>query len=156
MIIQRLHQTKQRLLSIDVERKIRNSEPMKMETLTTVRDDSSKATNAGLNALQGSERREVPRYPFVASAEQTDIDSGAKLSARVSELSLKGCYLDTLNPFPKGTQIRLVIVHGDSKFTALATVMYSQPNLGMGARFKTVEPEQLEVLRTWLAESNGS
>jgi hypothetical protein len=154
-IIQRLHQTKQRLLSIDVERKIRNSEPMKMETLTTVRDDSPKPTNAGQSDLQGRKRREVPRYPFVANAEEIDIDTGAKVSACVLELSLKGCYLDTLNPFPKGTQIRLVIFHGDSKFTALVTVMYSQPNLGMGARCKAVEPEQLEVLRTWLAESNG-
>ena len=120
-----------------------------------MRGDSSKPTNSGQSALQGSERREVPRYSFVASAEEIDIDTGAKLSACVLELSLKGCYLDTLNPFPKGTQIRLVIFHGDSKFTALATVMYSQPNIGMGARFKAVEPEQLEVLRTWLAESNG-
>jgi hypothetical protein len=105
--------------------------------------------------LQGSERREVPRYPSVASAEEIDIVTGAKLSARVSELSLKGCYLDTVNPFPPGTQIRLVIFHGDSRFTALATVMYSQPNMGMGALFKGVEAEQLEVLRTWLTESNA-
>jgi hypothetical protein len=120
-----------------------------------MRDDSPKPTSAGQSDSQSRERREVPRYPFVASAEEIDIDTGAKLSTRVLELSLKGCYLDTLNPFPKGTKIRLVIFHGDSKFTALATVMYSQPNLGMGARFKAVEREQLEVLRTWLAESNG-
>ena len=120
-----------------------------------MRDDSSKPTDGRQSALQNSERREVPRYPFVASAEEIDINTGAKLSARVSELSLKGCYLDTLNPFPQGTQIRLVIFHGDSKFTALATVMYSQPNMGMGVLFKAVEPEQLEVLQSWLEESNG-
>jgi hypothetical protein len=71
-----------------------------------VRDDSPKSTNAGQSDLQSRERREVPRCPFVASAEEIDIDTGAKLSARVLELSLKGCYLDTLNPFPKGTQIQ--------------------------------------------------
>jgi PilZ domain len=106
-----------------------------------------------MSSSRDSERRQAPRHPFIASAEETDLASGARLSARVSELSLKGCYLDTLNPFPKGTQIRLVIFHGGATFTALATVIYPQPNMGMGVEFSTVEPEQLEVLRTWLTES---
>lgn len=106
----------------------------------------------GTNSQQNSERRAVSRYPFIASAEETDLDSGARLSARVSELSLKGCYLDTLNPFPKGTQIRLVILHGSSTFTVHATVIYPQPNMGMGVLFSAVEPEQLEVLTKWLGE----
>jgi hypothetical protein len=76
----------------------------------------------------------------------------ARLSARVSELSLKGCYLDTLYPFPKGTQIRLVIFHGGATFTAFATVVYPQPNMGMGVEFSAVEPQQLEVLLKWLQE----
>lgn len=115
-------------------------------------NNSPKLTGAAL--MGSSERREVPRYPFVASAEQIDVNTGTQLSARVSELSLKGCYLDTLNPFPQGTQIRLVIFHCDATFTALATVIYSVRNLGMGVLFKSVEPEQLEILRTWLAELN--
>jgi hypothetical protein len=76
-----------------------------------VRDDSSKPTMpaAAMSSPQKSERREAPRHPFIASAEETDLASGARLPARVSELSLNGCYLDTLNLFPKGTRIRLVI-----------------------------------------------
>jgi len=119
-----------------------------------VRDDSSKPTMpaAAMSSPQNSERRGAPRHPFIASAEETDLASGTRLSARVSELSLKGCYLDTLNPFPKGTQIRLVIFHGGVTFTAHATVIYPQPNMGMGVVFSSVEPEQLEVLRKWLSE----
>lgn len=120
-----------------------------------MQEDPSKPVSTTRNALQGSDRREVPRYPFVASAEETDMSTGTRLSARVSELSLRRCYLDILNPFPKGTEIRLVIFHGDAKFIALATVVYSQPHMGMGILFKAVEPEQLEVLRTWLTESSG-
>jgi PilZ domain-containing protein len=105
-----------------------------------------------MSSSQNSERREAPRHPFIASAEETDLASGARLSARVSELSLKGCYLDTLNPFPKGTQIKLVIFHGSATFTALATVIYPQPNMGMGIEFSSVVPEQLEVLLSWIKE----
>jgi hypothetical protein len=117
-------------------------------------DDASnpKSLPASLGGLANSERREAPRHPFIASAEETDLASGTRLSARVSELSLKGCYLDTLNPFPKGTQIRLVIFHGGATFTALATVIYPQPNMGMGVEFSAVEPEQLKVLLKWLEE----
>lgn len=117
-------------------------------------DDSSNPTTPRVATTRprNSERREVPRYPFIARAEQTDLDSATRISARVSELSLRGCYLDTLNPFPKGTWIRVLIFHGDTTFTACATVVYPQRNLGMGVEFSAVEPKQLEVLRKWLAE----
>lgn len=118
-----------------------------------MKDDSCKSTMPlATNSPQNSERRGVSRYPFIASVEETDLDSGARISARVSDLSLKGCYLDTLNPLPKGTQIRVVVSHGDVTFTALATVIYPQPNMGMGVEFSAVEPDQLEVLLKWVKE----
>ena len=122
-----------------------------------MREDSSKPMMpaAAMSSPQKSERRGAPRHPFMASAEETDLASGTRLSARVSELSLKGCYLDTLNPFPKGTKIRLVIFHGGATFTVHDTVIYPQPNMGMGVVFSAVEPEQVEVLTKWLAELNG-
>jgi hypothetical protein len=100
------------------------------------------------------ERREVPRYLFIANAEETDMDSGTRLAARVSEMSLKGCYLDTLNPFPQGTRIKVRITHENASFTALGRVIYQHPNMGMGIVFTAVEPAQLEVLKKWLAEVN--
>jgi hypothetical protein len=45
-----------------------------------------------------------------------------------------------------------VIFHAAATFTALATVIYPQPNMGMGVEFSTVEPEQLEVLVKCLKE----
>jgi hypothetical protein len=122
-----------------------------------MRDDSPKPTTPAEaeSSPRNSERRVAPRHPFIASAEETDLVSGARLSARVSELSLKGCYLDTLNPLPKGTPIRLVISHGAATFTGFATVIYTQRNMGMGVEFTGVELEQLEVLLKWLKELSG-
>src|SRR5260370_5087648 len=56
-----------------------------------VPDDASKSTSlsTSLNDHSNSERRGAPRHPFIASAEETDLASGARLSARVSELSLR-------------------------------------------------------------------
>ena len=54
---------------------------------------TSKPTSllASPSGLSSSERREVPRHPFIASAQGIDLTSGARMSAPVSELSLKGC-----------------------------------------------------------------
>lgn len=72
-------------------------------------DNSSKPVLPLAINSPNNERRKVPRYPFIASAEETDLNSGARVSARVSELSLRGCYLDTLNPFPMGSRIKLLV-----------------------------------------------
>src|SRR6266568_5980522 len=48
------------------------------------------------------ERRRTPRYPFIASAELIEEKADVRIASRVSELSLHGCYLDMMNPFPHG------------------------------------------------------
>jgi hypothetical protein len=99
------------------------------------------------------EKRRTPRYPFVASAELIDIKSQSQLSTRVSDISLYGCYFDTISPFPEGTSILLKIVRVLVFFEAQARVVYSQPNLGMGAEFEEIHPYFLKVLQGWLVEA---
>ncbi len=77
----------------------------------------------------------------------------SRLAARVTELSLCGCYIDTMNPFPVGTTILIKILRGDLKFQARGRVAYSQPNLGMGAAFQKIHPHARQVLEGWLQEA---
>jgi hypothetical protein len=51
-----------------------------------------------------SERRRSPRYPFLAAAELTESTSGVRLKASANDLSLNGCYLETINPLPQARQ----------------------------------------------------
>jgi hypothetical protein len=99
-----------------------------------------------------SERRRAPRYPIIADAEVTEIASEAKLSARTSDLSLGGCFLDMLNPSPEGTEIAVRISHADTTFTARGKVVFQFPNMGMGVMFTNVPASQQAVLEKWLAE----
>lgn len=96
------------------------------------------------------ERRSAPRYPLVLAMEVVELPRGAKLSARTSDVSRTGCYIDTLNPIPKDSQIRLRITHHDEVFEALARVVYTSPGLGMGIAFETVTPGQQAKLERWL------
>jgi hypothetical protein len=99
-----------------------------------------------------SESRPAPRYPFIAEAEVTEIISGTKLGARTSDVSTSGCYLDTLNPSLKGSEIQIRIFHASGTFTALGRVVFVVPNMGMGVVFTTVEDTQLAILQEWLSE----
>jgi hypothetical protein len=98
--------------------------------------------------------RRQPRYPFIASAELLEENSGSRMSSRISDLSFGGCYVDTINPLPDGTVVHLKIFTATHSFEAPATVVYSHTHLGMGVKFGEVKPVYEEVLRLWLPQAD--
>ena len=88
------------------------------------------------------------------AAEVVELPHGARMSARISDVSPTGCYIDTLNPVPKNSKVRLRITHRDEVFEALGRVVYVSPGLGMGVTFEGVAPEQLDRLVRWLGETD--
>ena len=96
------------------------------------------------------ERRQAPRYPFIASAEVLAEHAGTRLAARISDISASGCYVDTINPLVDGTAVRLKILTESHVFEAPATVVYSVAHLGMGLKFGEVLPNAQGVLENWL------
>ncbi len=76
-----------------------------------------------------------------------------RIASRVSELSLHGCYLDMMNPFPTGTMVLVKISAGEAFFEAKSKVVYSQHNMGAGVGFLQVAPDSQVVLERWLDEA---
>jgi hypothetical protein len=103
--------------------------------------------------MEQIQRRE-PRYPFIAAAELMEENSGARMSSQISDLSLNGCYVDTINPLPDGTLVHLRIFTETHAFEAPATVVASQAFRGMGMKFREVQPRSAEVLRLWLPDAS--
>lgn len=99
------------------------------------------------------ERRRTPRYPFVAEAVVRDDSSGTTVKTRISELSLYGCYVDMLNPFPAGTSITVKINSGGRFLEASGKVVYSAPNLGIGVSFHDVSVHCQILLKEWLVQA---
>jgi PilZ domain len=97
-----------------------------------------------------SELRRSPRYPFYASAEIVELKTSTLLTARTSELSRYGAYMDMMNPLPIGTAVKILIAYNEQAFEAAGRVIYSQPNMGMGVAFESIEPGKLETLEKWL------
>lgn len=99
-----------------------------------------------------TDRRAAPRYSLILLAEVTDLLSSTTFTARTSDVSRNGCYIDMLNPLPQGTKIRVRLQHEKETFEAQGRVIYVSPGLGMGVAFaEDVPANQLAVLDRWLA-----
>ena len=92
------------------------------------------------------------RYSFVTSIELTDVRSETYITERTSDLSLFGCHVDTQNPFPQGTKVKIRIAHRSANFEALGRVAHVRPNAGMGIVFTSIDPNDQLVLEKWIAE----
>ncbi|HVS86716.1 MAG TPA: PilZ domain-containing protein [Candidatus Acidoferrum sp.] len=101
------------------------------------------------------DRRLSPRYSFIASAELVEAKSGTAIVTRVSELSLHGCYLDMLNPFPVSTIVLIKISSKTDSFQAKGRIVYVHPGIGAGAIFLDISPQSQAVLQRWLAQAEN-
>jgi hypothetical protein len=101
------------------------------------------------------ERRKAPRYPFTAMAEIVDERASVRVTSRVSDLSLHGCYVEMMDPFPQGTNV-LIEIYTETEFLEThATVVYFEPQQGMGLTFTEMPACFDSVLNQWLEQSNG-
>jgi hypothetical protein len=96
--------------------------------------------------------RANPRFSFVANAEATGLRDGTRIVARVSQLSARGCYVDTLDPFPIGTAVLLRIRYGSSTCEVPGKVAYTHSSCGMGVVFDNLAVEQRSTIDSWLSE----
>ncbi len=116
--------------------------------LQVKKEDSS----AGVAA---KEQRNHPRYAVSAIAEAVHLQADTRLNGRVSDLSRGGCYIDTINPFPVGADVKIRITKGNASLLAEAKVLYAASGMGMGLAFTKIEPERMQVLEEWLRELSG-
>ncbi len=92
------------------------------------------------------------RFPFVGVADLTAMRSGHHLTAQVSEISSRGCYLETPNPLTTGTKVQLRLRHEGRSCELSGTVRYAHTGLGMGVVFDPKYTQGFDTLDDWLAE----
>lgn len=112
-------------------------------------------TSSGAPSSSGPpyrEKREVPRFTFIATVTIIEPATDMRINGRVSEISRKGCYVDVLNTLPVGTPIQLTVSRDQGNFTTPGKIIYVQEGIGMGVAFAAVPDDQLKILDSWLAE----
>src|SRR5437016_14061020 len=104
-------------------------------------------------------RRANPRFSFFADAEVTLL-AGAWVRGQLSELSSRGCYIDTLEPIPVRTKLHLRICDGMSTCELRGKVIYTHSGggfgiFGMGVLFEEMGAEQHSAIDAWLSGLAG-
>ena len=101
------------------------------------------------------DRRDHPRIKVRVPVEIFTEDSESPIRGATSDLSLSGCYIETIFPFPIGTSLEIKL-QTDSTLLVLATVVTCDPQVGNGIQFTKMLPEDIEDLRAFLesAEKN--
>ena len=113
----------------------------------------SKMIAASKATTKAAERRAHPRRKMSAPIEIKEALTGKQVEGRLVDVSRGGCFVETQNPLPVGTATQIVIAKASESFEALARVVSSLPNRGMGLEFTAVGPEQFHVLGAWLDKS---
>lgn len=98
-----------------------------------------------------SKRPRAARYPFVAAATLTDIESGRQTQESICDLSLFGCQVFPGNSTPAGTRVRIQIIHNGEAFEAWGRVTHVRSVAGVGIVFTKVEDRCQLVLDKWVA-----
>lgn len=91
------------------------------------------------------ERRCEPRYPVMLEARMGLLTASNK-TVRISDLSVGGCYLNTILPAETGAiiQMELILPTGRT-FAVSGTVAFCDPHIGIGVKFN-LSPQQREFL----------
>jgi hypothetical protein len=104
-----------------------------------------------------SDRRDSARYALTLVAIVTECATAVVLNARSSDVSRSGCYIDTLQPLPTGTQVKVLLRSGDEILEAAGRVVYMCPGLGMGVNWGLNLPDKtMAMLDRWLARAAKS
>lgn len=95
------------------------------------------------------DRRSSPRLKVRVPLEIRTEGSDSPMRSATADLSLGGCYVENIFPFPVGTVLELTLQLEDT-LLVVATVVTCDPQVGNGIRFDKMLPEDLEQLRSYL------
>ena len=99
-------------------------------------------------------QRTVPRYSVLAVAELVETASTMCIVGRMTEVSRKGCYVNTPSTLPINTFLRVVISRDGETFMTNGKVIYVHERKGVVIVFVDSNQEQLEMLDSWLADAS--
>jgi hypothetical protein len=81
-------------------------------------------------------KRRFPRHRIAFPIEIRDDRGGTvPMQTNASDISGRGCYVETMVPLPLGTPLHITFWIGDQKQTTGAMVRASDPGVGMGIEF---------------------
>jgi hypothetical protein len=103
---------------------------------------------------QENERRQNTRFKVNIPFELYLEGSETPFRGATADLSLRGCYIETIFPFPKGTVVELKLSL-TSTLLVSGTVVTSDPQVGNGIQFTKMLAEDSAQLSAFLEEKEA-
>jgi hypothetical protein len=103
-----------------------------------------------------AKKRANPRFAFFAKAEVI-LGDGTSVFGQTSQLSSRGCYIESLQPIPVAIEFRLRITDGTSNCKLPGKVIYMHSDgasaiFGSGVTFGEMTVDQYAAIDRWLRE----
>lgn len=95
------------------------------------------------------ERRDQPRIKVKVPVELHFEDNDTPYRCATADLSLFGCYIETLFPFPVDTPVEIKL-QANNTLLILGRIVTSDPQVGNGIQFTKMLPEDIEDLQLFL------
>jgi len=107
---------------------------------------------------RSTERRHHPRFKLNLPVEVHPDSSDTPIHCTTSDVSLGGCYIESMYPFPVGTHLELKLqIHfqandplDDDTLLIFARVVTCDPQFGNGIAFERILPEDRTELAQFL------
>jgi hypothetical protein len=93
------------------------------------------------------DKRPATRYDFRCEAQFCKRGSNAPLRGFLSDISLTGCYFETITPEPVGTQVEVIFQAAGAPVRLSGVVRVVHPSMGMGIEFADLSPDGAKALQ---------
>jgi CheY-like chemotaxis protein len=105
------------------------------------------STRLGLLLAAGNNRRTLPRYACHLGAQVCRLGEKVLQRCNVSDLNREGCYVETAEPFPVETPLKVVMRTQGFKLALEGKVRIMHPGFGMGVQFAALGDQQRDQLQ---------
>lgn len=99
------------------------------------------------SVLSASDRREKARHACQLGVDVYRLGKNVPHRCHLSDVSTGGCYVETPEPFPKGTQVDMIVRTEDFKFRSIGVVKVMHPGFGMGVEFDAQNSAQRDQVQ---------
>lgn len=128
-------------------RRLKEQPPLEPSDITA----SATVAGAPQSSYGDKDRRRSPRFRCAGSAEFTAQDSNVRMWGTMTDISLRGCYVEMTTTFPVDTKVDLVLEAMGIRFRAHGIIRISYPFLGMGILFTEIVADQKALLERLLS-----
>jgi CheY-like chemotaxis protein len=120
-------------------------------------DDASLRLSAGLGLLSVSaaDRRDRSRRACCLGAEVFRANSRVATRCTLIDISPGGCYIETIETFPAGTVLEIVVRTQDLKLRVHGKVLSTHPGFGMGVEFSLRTDEHRKQVQQLIASAES-